>query len=360
MSGAPYTNIAILIPCWQPTSQLTAIVTALQPHGFGTLIIVDDGSAPAHAHFFHELAQVPGVEVLHHASNLGKGRTLKTGFNAILTHHPTIETVITADSDGQHLTSDILALAASAQSRSTARPILGVRRFDAATPLRSRLGNRLTRILFRLASGVRVTDTQTGLRALPRVVLPELLRLPGDRYEYEMNMLAHLCRTGHRPLEIPIATVYLDNNRNSHFDPLRDSMRIYFVLLRFYSSSLIAAFIDFLGFTIAFVLSGNLALSFAIGRLSSLLNFALNRRFVFHSHQRMAPSLALYYALAVGIAITSYILIRTSVTNLHWNVYAAKIAFDVLLSLISFYAQRAYVFPESEPDPTSLPIFSEK
>ena len=132
--------------------------------------------------------------------------------------------------------------------------MLGSRRFEQAVPLRSRVGNVLTRSVFSFLTGTTLIDTQTGLRGLPRAVLPELLPLEGERYEYEMTMLAHLCRMGQSPLEVPVATVYLENNRGSHFNPVWDSMRIYFVLLRFYASSLLSAALDLAGFSLCFVL----------------------------------------------------------------------------------------------------------
>jgi glycosyltransferase involved in cell wall biosynthesis len=340
-------TIAVLIPCWRPGLELVSMVAALVPYGFGEVVVVADGDTSNS--IFEELAQMQGVQVLRHAVNLGKGRALKTGFNAILMWLPHIAAVVTADADGQHRVADVVAVAREAAS--TERPVLGVRRFDRGVPLRSRLGNQITRGIFRVVMGATVADTQTGLRAIPRALLPELLQLPGERYEYEMTMLAHLCRSGRQPLEVPIATVYLDGNRSSHFDPLLDSMRISFVLLRFYSSSLIAAVIDFIGFAIVFAASGNLLWSVAIGRLSSLVNFVLNRRYVFRSGRQMAPALVRYYVLAVGVAAMSYVLIRVATVHLHWNVFLAKVTFDVLLSVVSFSAQRTFVF--SEPDAAS-------
>ncbi len=118
-----------------------------------------------------------------------------------------------------------------------------------------RFGNTLTRVVFHFLSGGKIRDTQTGLRAFPAKLLPELLSLPGEQYEYEMMVLAHLSRQGHAPLETPIATVYIDGDRSSHFNSLLDSMRIYFMLLRFSTSSLISAGVDFAGFSLTVALT---------------------------------------------------------------------------------------------------------
>lgn len=336
-------RVAVLIPAWEPGDELLTLVQGLVSLGFGAVVIVNDGSSAATESVFTVVARQHGVRVLSHAVNLGKGRALKTGCNAVLSEMPAIDVVLTADADGQHMLADIVAVARAALL-APQRVVLGVRHFDATVPLRSRFGNVLTRQIFRLVAGAKITDTQTGLRAIPRARLAELLPLDGERYEYEMTMLAHLCRDGERPLEVPIATVYIDGNRSSHFDPVRDSMRIYFVLARFYASSLLAAAIDFAGFTLAFAMTGNILVGVAVGRLSSLVNFAVNRHFVFNSCGPVVSALGRYYVLAVAIAGLSYMLIRAAVLYLHWNVFAAKLVIDAVLSLISFSAQRTWVF----------------
>jgi putative flippase GtrA len=343
-------SLAVLVPAWQPEHGLVPLVTALADGGLGAIIVLDDGSDPACRPVFAQLDALPSVTLLRHAVNLGKGRALKSGFNYILDRLPNITGVITADADGQHTVTDILRVA-EALHLAPDRVVLGTRVFAPGVPLRSRFGNVLTRQVFGFMTGTRVSDTQTGLRAFPRAVLPELMTLPGERYEYEMTVLAHLCRQGRKPLEVPIQTLYIDGNRSSHFDPIWDSMRIYFVLLRFYFSSLLAAGIDFMGFSATFAATHNLLLSVAVGRLSSVVNFLLNKRFVFQSRAPVPGSLWRYYALAVAIAAASYGLLWASATWLHWNVFAAKIIIDVLLSLVSFSAQQTFVFrrpPDSE------------
>jgi putative flippase GtrA len=345
-------TLAVLIPAWQPEMRLVSLVENLVAAGFGAIVALDDGSSEACQPIFTQLEAMPAVTVLRHAVNLGKGRALKSCFNFVLSQMPDITGVVTADADGQHTAVDIVRVAEALHLAPDCF-ILGTRLFAADVPLRSRFGNLLTKQVFGFMTGARVSDTQTGLRAFPRAILPELMTLPGERYEYEMTVLAHLCREGRKPLEVPIQTVYIDGNRSSHFDPVLDSMRIYFVLLRFYFSSLVAAGIDFAGFSIAYATTHDLLLSVAIGRLSSIVNFVLNKRFVFQSGSSVGGSLWRYYALAVAIAASSYGLIWASETYLHWNVFAAKILIDVLLSLVSFSAQQTFVFrqrPEMEAE----------
>lgn len=336
---------AVLVPARDPDSSLVPLIVSLLQYGFGAIIVIDDGSSSGE--IFAELQHLDRVHLLRHAINLGKGRALKNGINYFLAGLPDFDILVTADADGQHTPADIVRVAQAALQYPT-RTVLGSRGFVKDVPLRSRVGNGLTRHIFAFVTGAKLMDTQTGLRAFPRSLLPELIVLEGERYEYEMTVLAHICRTGSKPLEVPIETVYIDGNRSSHFDPIRDSMRIYFVLARFFFSSIIAAGIDFLGFSLTFALTHNVLASVVIGRLSSLVNFALNKKFVFHSRTSVAGALWRYYVLVAAIAALSYGLIWTLTRHLHWNVFAAKVTVDVLLSLVSFSVQRTFVFRKSE------------
>jgi glycosyltransferase involved in cell wall biosynthesis len=339
-------QLAVLIPARRQPQSLIALIDELVDAGFGAILVVDDGSPAEDKPILNEIAARPRVHLLRHAVNLGKGRALKTGINHFLSEFPNFLGLITADADGQHTPVDIVRVAHALLAQPS-RFILGARGFSGAVPFRSRFGNSLTSLLFHFTSGQQVRDTQTGLRAFPTALLPELLTLAGERYEYEMTVLAHLCRQGHIPVEIPIATIYLDGNRSSHFNPVRDSMRIYFVLLRFYTSALIASAIDFVGFTVTFALTHNVAASIVAGRLSSLANFALNREFVFHSRGRVGIALGRYSLLVAAVALVSYGSIQSLTSFLGWNVFATKAAVETLLSLATFSIQRIFIFPAS-------------
>lgn len=225
--------IAVLIPAWDPGPELIHLAHALTEMQCGAILVIDDGSGTTAQPIFHQLQSNPAITVLRHARNFGKGRSLRTGLRAFLADLPDYAGIVTADADGQHLPEDIARVAA-ALAESPQKVVLGARHFPAEMPLRSRIGNIATRYVFHAATGAMLADTQTGLRGIPREILPQLLEIPGDRYEYEMAMLAYLCRYGctQMPIEVPIQTIYNDNNRSSHFDPLRDSFRIYSALAR--------------------------------------------------------------------------------------------------------------------------------
>ena len=229
-------RLAVLIPARRFAPALTPLVDALRNAGFGAIIVVDDGSPAGDQSAFALLSSKQRVYLTRHASNLGKGRALKTGINFYLKTFPDSYGLITADADGQHTVSDIVRVGEALLGH-PGRAVLGARSFAGQVPLRSRFGNAMTRLLFRIASGNAMQDTQSGLRGFPTALLMKLAALGGERYEYEMNVLAYLCRHGRRPLEVPVSTVYIDENRASHFNPVRDSMRIGFMLLRNFASS---------------------------------------------------------------------------------------------------------------------------
>jgi hypothetical protein len=121
-------------------------------------------------------------------------------------------------------------------------------------------------------------------------------------------------------------------------------MRIYFVLVRFYASSLISAGLDLVVFSVTFWMTGNILASVVTGRLSSLVNFVLNRGPVFHSHGSIPRALWRYYLLAVVLAGISYAAIRSASVWLGWNVIVIKILVETTLSLVSFSVQQTFVF----------------
>ena len=225
----------VLLPVYQAGPHLTTLVNDLHAAAPGIpVVVVDDGSAPASAAVL-AAARDGGCTVLHHDTNRGKGAALKTGFRHIAAAHPGHD-VVSADADGQHSVEDILRVAE--RTHATGRLVLGARRFSGDVPLASRFGNVVTRLLFQAATGRDVTDTQTGLRGYPAAALETLQTVPGEQFEYEMNVLLRAVQDGHPIEQVDTATTYLDDNASSHFSGLSDSVRIYGPLLRFMASSL--------------------------------------------------------------------------------------------------------------------------
>jgi glycosyltransferase involved in cell wall biosynthesis len=229
--------MVVLLPVYQPGHHLPTLMTELREAAPDCrIVIVDDGSSPAAAPVLHE-AETLGGTILRHPRNQGKGIALKTGFRYAGEHHPGLD-VICADADGQHSVTDIIRVAEHV--RATGHTVLGVRRFAENVPLRSKVGNTVTEALFRAATGRDVQDTQTGLRAYPGSLLDWLCSVPGERFEYEMNVLLEAARAGHPMEQVVITTTYLDENASSHFSVLSDSARIYWPLLRYAAAALLS------------------------------------------------------------------------------------------------------------------------
>jgi len=338
--------MVILIPSYEPDERLAALVgdlavAAPEAH----VVVVDDGSSPAYEPFF-AAARQRGATVVRHDVNHGKGRALKTGLAHAQLHHPR-EGVVCADSDGQHRVGDVLRV--SQRVRDGDRVVLGARQFTGDVPARSRLGNSITRVLFRLATGRDLIDTQTGLRGYAAAELPGLVDVPGDRFEWEMTALLHSTRSGTPVSEVKIETVYLDGNTSSHFRPLVDSARVYLPLLRFLASSLLAFVVDLVALLALHAATGLLLPSVVLARLlSGGVNFAVNQRLVFGTAGTRPPRTAAlrYGALAGSLLAVNYALLRL-LTGAGIGLLPAKVTAEVLLVVVSYLAQHWVVFPDT-------------
>jgi putative flippase GtrA len=276
--------------------------------------------------------------------NLGKGAALKTGMNYALVEHPGLTGIVTADADGQHDPADIRRVGARF-AENPASLVLGARGFAGEVPLRSRLGNSITRTMMRLVVGQRLSDTQTGLRAIPRELVERMLSVPASGYEFELEMLMAAKHLGVRVIEEPVRTIYEAGNPTSHFEPLRDSMRIYFVLLRFGLLSMTTSLLDNVVFYLLIRTTGILSASLLGGRAIALtFNYTAVRRAVFLSRAQHHTALPRYLLLAAANVCVSYSLISFLTRMLSVNVMVAKISVETLLFFANFTIQRDFVF----------------
>lgn len=215
-------DVSVVLPSLNPDEKLGIVIDGLLQYGFTDIILVNDGSSPEKLHYFTEAAQHPEVHLLHHEVNRGKGAALKTAFQYVLENRPNGAGVITVDGDNQHHPEDTRRCAE--QMLESGHLVLGVRDFSQPdVPFKSRNGNKITSLVFKLFVGMTISDTQTGLRAIPGELLPLMLEIGGDRFEYETNMLLALKERDLPFDEVKIRTVYLEENKSSHFRAVRDS-----------------------------------------------------------------------------------------------------------------------------------------
>ncbi|MCP9001775.1 bifunctional glycosyltransferase family 2/GtrA family protein [Pseudarthrobacter sp. RMG13] len=334
----------ILIPAYEPDQQLPALIRSIRDaEPWATVVVVDDGSGPEYKAVFDGVKAL-GCHVIGYSCNQGKGFALKTGFGFIADHFPG-RTVVCADSDGQHTMVDILRVAAAVQPGSPAM-VLGTRNFTGNVPARSKFGNSATRLLFRLATGERISDTQTGLRGYPAAMLPWLRSVRGDRYEYELNLLLEAKQAGYAITTVDIATVYLDHNSGSHFRPVADSVRIYAPLLKFLASSFTAFLADTAVFLLLTMVTDSLLLAVVGARaVSSAVNFLVNRCMVFqHGRDRPAAAAGLrYFGLVLVLLAANYGLI-SAVDSLSVAALPAKILAEIALLTVSYVVQQRFLF----------------
>ena len=355
-------KISVVLPSLDPDEKLIAVVDGLLEYGFSHIILVNDGSKQENLHYFTDLAeQHPQITLLHHEVNKGKGAALKNAFRWFLKNRPEGFGVVTVDGDNQHHPEDTRSCCEHMMK--TGRTVLGCRDFNQPhVPSRSRFGNHTTSAIFKIFVGMTISDTQTGLRAFPRDVLEEIVDVYGDRFEYETNMLLAFKTKGIDFDEVKIRTVYIEENKSSHFRVLHDSWRIYKLILahffRYTLSSILSAVVDTGAYSLlSKVLSGaltGLSLTAAAGIIarviSSLLNFFLNKKLVFQTQCSTAKAMLRYYTLALPQMAAQVLLtqgvyallgIGDSATGLRTFVYAVVMT---VLYFVSYMIQQRWVF----------------
>lgn len=341
----------VLIPAYQPDEKLINLLIELRPV-FKRIVLVDDGSTKSDAIFAK--AKDFSDAILKHEVNRGKGAAIKTGLVYILEAYPDAAGVITADADGQHIVRDIVRVA----ERMIENPnglTLGVRRFTGKVPLRSIFGNKFTIFVFFLLTGMKVSDTQTGLRGIPHKLIRRASKLPGKRYEYEMTMLADAKRHDALPVEVPIDTIYIQDNASSHFHPIKDAIRIYRSLLQFCISSVAAFLLDNIVFSVLIALLNkgatgremHILIAFAVARFISGNFQYLYNRFVVFKQKVRKRSYFQYWLLAIGIALLSAVftglLSRIGDVRGFW-ITLVKILVETGLFFGSYSIQKKWVF----------------
>lgn len=338
----------VVIPAYKPDEKLLRLIDDLHENTDYNIIVVNDGSGTDFDAVFNAIPEY--VTILNHEVNRGKGRAMKTGFEYCSENYPDDLGVVFADADGQHLVKDIRACTEAMQENPDTI-ILGSRKFTGNVPFKSRAGNAITRCVFALASGVKIFDTQTGLRAIPMRYVKEMCELKGERYEYEMNMLLRAAELGIPMKEIWIETVYINDNESSHFNVLRDSFKIYMVIFKFIFSSLLSSLIDYVLFVIASLLTKGLApnlsrlISIGSARvISSLCNYKLNKDAVFKGCQKDKSTMLRFYLIVVLVFVLNYLFLSLMENVLCWNKYIAQIIAMLLTYPISYWSQRKFVF----------------
>ena len=352
-------SIPIIIPAYEPNQRMIDLINDIKGTGSGTVIIVDDGSGPDYADLFSEAVKIIeplGGTVLKHEHNRGKGRALKTAFSYVLEKYPNAAGAVTADSDGQH-TVECINNVSQALMDNPGNLILGVRDFDSDNiPWKSEFGNKLTAKVLGYVSGIKVSDTQTGLRGIPLKFMESLLDVSGERFEFETRML--LESYGKYPIkEVPIKTIYdSETDHQTHFDPFIDSLKIYKILgerfLLYIFSSLSSSLLDLCLFSLFCYIfrptngAMYITISTVLARvISATYNYAINYKKVFRSEESIARSAVKYACLAIVQMACSAVLVTGGVWLLSMcPEVIIKVVVDTFLFFVSYKIQQKIIF----------------
>lgn len=342
----------IIIPTYQPGMNLVGLVDELialqslsdnHDHSLGLveILVINDGSTNKNSKtIFQQLADRDLVTVVAHPLNMGKGAALKTGFKYARDMHA--DFVLTADADGQHLPKDIIRLINVSDEDD--KLILGVRTFDEDVPLRSRFGNILTRGIFKIIYRTAISDTQSGLRRIPAKFYKNFLLSEANGYEFELETLIQVSKQK-AVVEVPIETVYEPGNPTSHFNPIFDSIQIYYVLFRGIISSLIVTGLDIAIFSLCVSLGASTFYAIAISRtIATLIYFTLGKKFIFRSDAPYFFEFIKFVSLVILNAIILTPVINYFAEHFDFNKTVVYAIGSAILFLFNFFVQKLVIF----------------
>lgn len=333
-------KIIVLIPAYKPEKKLTNLAEELSKNGL-SVVIVDDGSGVSFRNVFDKSEKF--AEVVHCEKNGGKGRALKRGIGYISERFVPPYIIVTADADGQHKVTDILRVAETASADPDSL-VLGTRTISSDMPTRNWLGNLLTKAAFLLSSGKFLNDTQTGLRGFSDRMIPFMLGVKGSRYEYEMNVLLLWARSNSPITEIPINTIYEDGNSTSHFKAIRDSIIIYWEIVKFSAPSFFSFALDVALFVLLLCAGLHAVIANIAARLvTAPLNFAVLKliNFRHRTDTRLSP---LRYAAVAAAVLALNTLLLWGLCLLGTETAGAKVLADIFTFFMSFVFQRKLMY----------------
>ena len=213
----------IVIPCLNPNKSLTKLIKSLQEKAEDKIIIVDDGSSN---NFNFDFLNNQNVKVLRKKKNIGKGGAIKFAIKYLIENKLKTDGIITVDCDGQHGINDIVNFQETIKNNKDSF-IIGYRSVNKSImPIKSYIGNSLSKILYNRILKYNFKDPQCGLRYIPFKMFSEILRIKENRYEFETICLKKVLEKKINIIQLGIETIYFNNNRNTHFKPIIDTMLI--------------------------------------------------------------------------------------------------------------------------------------
>ena len=311
-----------LVPAFEPNKSLPKIVNDLKENNF-IVIVINDGSDINYQEYFDQC----DTKIISYPTNRGKGYALKKGLEYVKNNYENC-IIVTVDSDGQHKVEDAISLCKYAE-KNTDTLVIGKRIRKDNVPLKSLIGNTITRHIFELATGEKIYDTQSGLRAFSNELIDYMLEIIGDRFEYEMNVLLYLNKKNIKYKEIEINTIYIDNNKDSHFKIIKDSLRIYSKIAEFKVVTLLSFFMDLILFAALIISIYKIVPSNIISKLISVvIYYVFNKKEIFKEKMEIKKIIIQLLSIIVYISLSTALIY---ILSKKINVYTAKVIIELLL-----------------------------
>lgn len=197
-----------VVPAYEEGRRIGSVVLQVKPY-VDQVLVVDDGSHDDTA----RIAHAAGALVIRHEHNHGKGCALNTGLTRARQLGPTA--VVLIDGDGQHRAEEIPSVLGPIL-RDEADVVVGSRYLHPheQVPRHRVLGHAALNWLTNIVSGVHLSDTQNGFRALSRRALDAFsFSSQGFSVESEMQFLVREHKL--RVVEVPVTTLYPDKPKRS-------------------------------------------------------------------------------------------------------------------------------------------------
>ena len=344
----------IIIPTLNPDKKIIKLVNDLKKENFNMIVVVDDGSNQEYSSVFNQLENLD-CKIVHHTVNQGKGQAIKTGISFANTKYKDFIGYITVDGDYQHLPKDVKNVALKMEEDDS-KIVLGERNFKGKEiPIKSKIGNIFSSIFLKLQTGVYIEDTQTGLRGIPNKFSDFAMNVEGSRYEYEMNFLRDAISNKISFEMLKIETIYENNNKGSHFRPLKDAYLIYEEFIKFTIIAILSAIIDVGLFWILnklfyLLLCNSIsvkvisAISNILARITSgLFNFTMNKEIAFNSKNNTKTQIWQYFILFVIQMCVSTFLVSL-ISNFSINIVLAKMIIDICIFFVNYYIEKIIIF----------------
>lgn len=218
-------KVCVLIPSYNVEQTIGDVVRKIKEMGL-EVIVVDDGSTDD----TERRASENNAIVIRHIKNLGKGASIKEGFDFML-RMTNFDTIIVMDGDGQHNPNDIQKFISRAQECDDDIIIGNRMALTKNMPFVRLATNKCMSFLLSAMCKQRIPDTQCGFRLIKREILRKI-KFESNKYDLESEILIKASRMKFKIASVPIETIY--RNELSRIHPVKDTIRFAGLLIKSY------------------------------------------------------------------------------------------------------------------------------